>query len=862
MKEFIDYSKIEDEQQLFDIIQAFELTSEAFDSIIFIFDYQSKSVLVSSSDAKFLGIDEVSYNIPYESVKKGIVMREYASEYIRIHEAIIEGAEMAKGIVGLRNSKGLESIYELRIRALKDKDGNPTGKAAGIYRNVTEYAKAVEKEVEINIRTSNIYEEISKRLASAENMESGVNSVIQFVGEFLDVSRVYIFENEIGEKTYGNNTFEWCAPGIEPQIDILQHMSYQDYGYDKLFADSDVFVCPDVNVLEEPLKSVIKNQGIKSMLHYAILDNGKFSGFIGIDDCERTRQDWASNINEVKMLAFVSDMLSMYLMKERNMRSILKTKVEEEKYHGALAHNAAYTIVADITANLITEPVMTRDEHDMLEFFGLSAPCSYDEANKCFLALNEVEVLTPMGEHFFTANGMLDMYNQGVRYESVEYYVPKLDQYYRVTPLMSKDPETSHIIAHIFGYDVTEEVKEDKHNRKVIDDALKQAKYANTAKTEFLNNMSHDIRTPMNAIIGYTNLATNSINNPEKALEYLGKIETSGNHLLALINDVLDMSQIESGKVNIQEDVVSIHSLVEDVKNIIQEDALKKGLNFVITFNNLEHDLVLADKLRLNQVFLNCLSNAVKFTPNGGEIRFTISELSSQLDEYAAYEFRVKDTGIGMNSDFVKHIFEPFERERSSTVSGIQGTGLGMSIVKNIVEMMDGVVTCESELGKGSEFIISLTMRFVEKETSSDRNEKTVVDNHNYRLDGVNILVVEDNELNREIAEVILSDLGANIVTAPDGAVAVQMIDSTSSGTYDLILMDIQMPVMNGIEATKAIRKFAENNKANIPIIAMTANAFIEDRKAAISSGMQDYITKPFQVEEVVSTIHGVLNRK
>ena len=859
MEETKIYSKYEDEQQLFAIIQAFELTSEAIGSIIFIFDINKRTALVSKSDAKFLGVPEVTYNVPYKPSTAGAVLPEYVNEYIRIHETVMEGADFAKGIVGLKSAKGIDYIYELSIRALKDKEGKHTGKAVGIYRNVTEYARAVQREIDLNLKTTNVYEEISKRLAGARDMASGVNSVIRFVGEYLDVSRVYIFENKFGEELVGNNTFEWCAPGIEPQIDLLQNMSYAEYGYDKIFEASDVYVCTNVDDLEEPMKTLIKEQNIKAMLHYAIRDNGKFSGFIGLDDCERSREDWHFKRGEVKMLAFVAEMLSMYLMKERNMQRELRHKVREEKYHSALAHNCEYTFVADISDDVIIKDVINKKNRGTLSEMGLCAPCSYNEANQRFLKMHDIRVLTPSGEQFFTSEGLLKMFAQGVHYTSVEYYMPQFDAYYRVVPLMGTDPETGHVVAHIFGYNITSEVEEETRQRHVVEEALKQAEHANAAKTEFLSNMSHDIRTPMNAIIGFTTLAANTIEDRAKVLEYLGKIKSSSNHLLSLINDILDMSRIESGKMTIEETEIHMPTFVNELKNIVQGEADVKGLNFVVNCENIKHHLVMTDKLRLDQVFLNCLSNAVKFTPRGGTITFSVEELPCKQAGCAQYEFRIQDTGIGMKPEFKEHIFEPFERERNSTVSGIQGTGLGMSIVKRIVDMLGGTVVCDSEQGKGSLFTISLQLKVADNTEQASENHIANYNIDEATLEGLNILVVEDNDLNREIAEVIIGEMGANVYTAADGHLAVQMIEKAPPHTYDVVLMDIQMPVMNGIEATRAIRKLEDKEKASIPVIAMTANAFSEDRREALNAGMQEFVTKPIQIDRIVHAIYEVL---
>ena len=531
----------------------------------------------------------------------------------------------------------------------------------------------------------------------------------------------------------------------------------------------------------------------------------------------------------------------------------------------------------------------------------------------------------------------------------------------------------------------------EEQNRK-LEIALQHEGAANRAKREFLFNMSHDIRTPMNAIIGFTSLAATHIDNREQVLDYLKKISTSSQHLLSLINDVLDMSRIESGKVKIEERAVHLPDLVHDVRSIIQPNVSAKRLSLFIDTMDVENEDIITDPLRLNQVLLNILSNAIKFTPTGGMISLRIAQKNDAPTGHARYEFRIKDNGIGMSAEFQKHIFEEFSREESSTVSGIQGTGLGMSITKNIVDLMGGTIAIESELGKGSEFIVDLCfarceqkveqrqlpqleglralvadddtdtclsvstmlskigMRpewtisgkeavirtkyaveqgdefsvyiidwlipdmngieivrqirkvignrcpiiiltaydwadiedearaagvtaFCEKplflselrrvlaepfraEPASKPAQPTAAD-----LKGKKLLLVEDNELNREIALEILKEAGFVVDTAEDGAVAVQKIKQAAPGQYDLILMDIQMPNLDGYEATRQIRALPDAEKANIPIFAMTANAFEEDRQNALEAGMNGHIAKPLDVPHLLHVLADALKK-
>ena len=408
---------------------------------------------------------------------------------------------------------------------------------------------------------------------------------------------------------------------------------------------------------------------------------------------------------------------------------------------------------------------------------------------------------------------------------------------------------------------IDEVIRKEQEQKEVLSEALAQAQYANKSKTTFLNSMSHDIRTPMNAIIGFTTLAEKHLDDKEQIRDYLGKIMTSGNHLLSLINDVLDMSRIESGKVKIEEKETSLPEILHDLKTIVQADVNAKQLAFNIDAVDVTNETIICDKLRLNQVLINILSNAVKYTKPGGTVGVRVIQTAEAPEGYASYEFRVKDTGIGMSPEFLKHVFEPFEREQTSTVSGIQGTGLGLAITKNLVDLMGGTITVESEVGKGSEFTVKFCFRVADSPARAKRQEKesAEADKSELRFDGKRILLVEDNELNQEIAQSILEDVGFIIDTADDGSVAVERMKEMPAGTYDLILMDVQMPIMNGYEATKAIRAMDDPAKAATPIVAMTANAFDEDRKAALDAGMDGFAAKPIDIEKLMTTLKDIL---
>ena len=391
-------------------------------------------------------------------------------------------------------------------------------------------------------------------------------------------------------------------------------------------------------------------------------------------------------------------------------------------------------------------------------------------------------------------------------------------------------------------------------SREALAYALDMAENANKAKTTFLNNMSHDIRTPMNAIVGFTALAESYIDDKELVKDYLGKISISSQHLLSLINDVLDMSRIESGKVAIEYADVSIPDVVSEVSSIIHGSISGKQQELTVDISGIKNECVVTDKLRLNQVLLNILTNAVKFTPEHGRISFTAKEKPVAGDGMTCFEFRIKDNGIGIGKEFRNIIFEAFTRERSSTVSGIQGTGLGMAITKNIVDMMGGTIEVESTEGEGSEFIVNIPCRISDKtvENSKQHSRKET-------FEGKRILLAEDNELNQQIATAILEGAGFAVDIAQDGNEAVDMVREQKAGYYDVVLMDIQMPYKDGYEAAREIRALEDKEKAAVPILAVTANAFEEDRANAMEAGMNGHLAKPYNVPKMLETLSDIL---
>ena len=388
-----------------------------------------------------------------------------------------------------------------------------------------------------------------------------------------------------------------------------------------------------------------------------------------------------------------------------------------------------------------------------------------------------------------------------------------------------------------------------------LENALKKAEAASLAKTCFLNNMSHDIRTPMNAILGYAQLMEDELKGKDlpETSEYLEKLQQSGNLLLSIINNVLDMARIESGRMEIDENYARIENIRQTLFEIFDDEAKKKNIALHYTIN-VEHEHILTDTTKVKEIFVNILSNAIKYTPSGGSVTINVDELICDEPGYMIVRTRVSDTGIGMSQDYQTKIFDAFTRERNTTMSKITGSGLGMSIVKKYVDLLGGTIDVKSELGKGSTFTVTLKHRIADEGYYTEKHVEEL-EKGSEILEGRNILLAEDNDLNAEIAEAILEHAGLKIERVEDGIQCVNRIMEMPVGTYDMILMDIQMPKMDGYKATQAIRNLPDKDKACIPIIAMTANAFEEDKRDAIEAGMNGHVAKPIQVDKLLSTL-------
>ena len=743
------------------------------------------------------------------------------------------------------------------------------------------------------------------------------------------------------------------------------------------------FTIPGSNRYDENLNAIITALADQESLSSAL-------DFLNINTIAERMQEKTHIIGN--FTGKVAGPCKLHLIKEEENKAgelthvILAVEVleNEEREHAEVVNS-----LSNIYSTIFKADIATH-EYEILASIPLMAKVApkignFDDVkDKVIESFIEPEFREPLSE-FLDFNTLADRL-ESVNTVTVDYKAPT-GQWMQARFIVKRRDESGRAVETLYvARDITEEKTKDLKQQEALTQALAAAQQANKAKTTFLNSMSHDIRTPMNAIIGFTALAQTHLDDHAQVEDYLSKISTSSNHLLSLINDILDMSRIESGTVKLEEQAVHIPDLLHDLRTMIQSLVNSKNLNLFIDTQDVTHEDVLTDKLRLNQVLLNIVGNAIKFTQPGGDIIIRLIEKPCSLKHYTCYEFSVKDNGIGMSEEFVGHIFDTFSREYSSTVSGIQGTGLGMAITKNIVDMMGGDIQVESEEGKGSLFTVTLNLRLANEPVKNEpipellgaralivdddmntcrsvskmlrdiqmrpdwttsakeaivhaqdateakdeykvyiidylmpdmngietvrRIRKVISEDvpiivltaydwsdfeHEAREAGVtafvskpifmselrnvltqpvvsekipkeenkegydysdkHVLLVEDNELNREIATAILAETGMTIDSVEDGDLAIATINREPADKYDLILMDVQMPRMDGYTATREIRTLADNRKANIPIVAMTANAFEEDKRKAYESGMNGHIIKPISIEAIAKVL-------
>ena len=798
--------------------------------------------------------------------------------------------------------------------------------------------------------------------------DESVNGLLALAGDYYGAERAYLFELD-GRRQTTSNTYEWCADGVEAMIDKLQDVPIAAIdGWLLEFRRRGAFFMGSVDDERNSTQGceLLEMQGISRLIAAPILSGQEIVGFVGVDNPTKA----CDSVMAIESIAAIS------------YGEILRRKEKDEEHVTLQKLTDTFKSVYFVDLSKDYMHNWKIDEFGADAYGGVG---KYSDRMGGYVRQYIAQADRDRCLEMTSPAYILEKFRSCDRFSVEMTDIMQGEERNYLFDFVKVSPDGSQLV--ISCTDVTESVARERKQAKALEEALSMAQSANRAKTTFLNNMSHDIRTPMNAIIGYTGLAASHIDNKQQVQDYLAKIGQSSGHLLSLINDVLDMSRIESGKMNLDEKPENLPELIHMLRDIVQADINAKQHDLFIDTVNVHDERVVCDKLRLNQVLLNILSNAIKYTAPRGTISMRITQLAVKPSGYATYEFCIKDNGMGMSEEFIKTIYDPFTRVKSSTVSGIQGTGLGMAITKNIIDMMGGQIDVQSQLGKGTEITVTFEFKLAGQPQEPVQLEKykglrgLIVDdnaetcmsiarmlkdigmrslwctsgkeavirardayrnNDRYKLyiidwlmpdmngiettrrirkeigddtpiiiltaydwpdieqeareagvtafvskpmfpsdlhrvlagcmgaemaaqeparsgeqldlAGRKILLVEDNDLNREIATAVLEEYGCRVFTANDGDVAVEKMKAAREGDYDLVLMDIQMPTMDGYEAARQIRAL-ESSVSGIPILAMTANAFEEDRQAALESGMNDHIAKPIDIEKLKITL-------
>ncbi len=822
-------------------------------------------------------------------------------------------------------------------------------------------------------------------VAETDDISEKLQELLDHVREQYGFDVVYILE-----KVKWNNIFTYKYASVsDPKYDnrgVHLQLKGEDY-------ESALHMYDDSPVCAFNVDSVADYEVSDCILHYGFVRKKihSYDGSIGFQ-CF-TPHTWTEEEKAVlmKLGRLYRMIISVPLSEGVNEHIYATLEQERKQYRDALVAGAEYSFSFDVSEGVVREKIVTAHNKNLITSLGLSLPVDFDKFIGLFLAKNKISLLEENMAGCFSCAGLLEKFKEGIVNPEAEYYNPIEDTYTRVSVFMRQDKETGRIHGLYMATDITETKKKQEKQRLALQAAYEAANHASEAKTSFLANMSHDIRTPMNGIIGMTAIAGAHLDDKERVADCLSKIMVASKHLLGLLNEVLDMGKIESGKIELQDEEFSLPDIVDDLISIAKPQIEAKHHEFFVSVRGIEHEDVIGDSQRLQQVFLNLLSNAIKYTPEGGKVQLILTEKPFHRKDVGCYEIVFEDNGIGMSKEFLEHLFEPFTRAEDGRVAKIQGTGLGMTITRNIVRLMNGRIDVKSEPDKGTKFTVTIFLKLQEGEETVpddkladlpilvvDDDEascvstcemlndlgmlgeyvlcgkdavKCVVTRHEADddffavildwkmpgMDGIEVtreirrqvgedvpiiiisaydwseievsaraaganaflskplfksrmvylfkellgnekhlqsastlkaiqkdsysgkraLLVEDNELNAEIAGEILGMTGLEIVYAKDGKEALDKMSAAEAGYYDIVFMDIQMPIMDGYEATRAIRSLPGDYPQRVPIVAMTANAFMGDVQACKAAGMDEHIAKPLDLDHLFR----VLNR-
>ncbi|MCF0142578.1 MAG: hypothetical protein HUJ75_04300, partial [Parasporobacterium sp.] len=714
-----------------------------------------------------IDVNREMVEIIYDTIEKDTVGRTYTLEELRkrisarypsrntaiTRRYTVEFLKELKEDVVFNNPTFLFDGRRYKLRYVMSPEVDEAGNTDRIYVtgiNMEDFLASRRENAEI-------YKTVSMILSHSTAMEQGINDVLKFLGQYMNVSRTYIFETDHEDDGICHNTFEWCSEGIQPQMHNLQNVLYSEYGYFDLFDESQLFYCTDSSLANDSMRAEMENQGIKAMINYAFYEDNRLAGFIGIDDCTRSRDDWNVDDGDLELLTYVADLISSYLIRERTLihakaaeeaEKSLRLKDEENSVllkHFVEAYTSAYSVnLKDKTFEIL------HMSHEFSSVFtmngGLDDMARFVEEH---VHPDDRELMRQMTDPDFMRVKMR---------EQSEVTFTLREQYYGAERTMHvtviRGVDADHVA--IGFLDVTAEIQKEKELNEKLEAAAR-------ARRDFLSSMSHDIRTPMNAILGMVDIALSHTDDTERMIDSIKKIRTSGNYLLMLVNDILDISSIESGKTQLRPVVHSAEDKKKFIHNTIQ--GILNGKDIKFTFD--QHDIIqpyfVVDEIRMNQIINNLLSNAVKYTPDGGSV---ICENWHELDaDGKPWNYiRVSDTGIGMSEEFMEQMWDAFSRATDTRINTIQGAGLGLSIVKSLVEMMGGTITVESQLNVGSTFTVKLPIIPAKEEDIPVR-----VDDEDLGDFTTHLLVAEDNDINWEVVYELLKESGITCERAENG---------------------------------------------------------------------------------------------
>lgn len=710
------------------------------------------------------------------------------------------------------------------------------------------------REYEAHRKSEDVLRRVIDTIYSEPDMNSMAVRVLSVVGKFYGASRCYFFEHD-REESYFRNIYEWKSDEVTEYIKTTRDLPTEEMNviFKNFSGEGEVYIESvesnlDLNI---EINAKLYKQDVDSILIAPIKEGRTVKGFLGVDNA--AKDDGSFLLRSVSVVLFEETQRRRKEYLEEREMELQKAQIRLDKsIIEVLANDYASAIYVDLDTDKMT--VIRADKAMEARFGELYAEkVAFSAAYRIFvngvIHADDKEDMFIIGTTDFLREALKNEQNFSRHFRS---YINGTEEIFEIKFVkVGKINSRPKVI--VIGIANREKETREEQNRQIeLIEANKKAEEANRAKSVFLFNMSHDIRTPMNAIIGYLDMADQYKSDESRRTEYLSKVKMASRQLLGLVNDVLDMSRIENGKIVIEEAPNDIVISSNNTFQLFKKAAADGNLTMLIEYRNIEHNRVCCDALRLNRIFTNIISNAVKYTKPGGEVHFIIEELPGKRLGYARYNFTVTDTGIGMGKDFLSHIFDSFAREKNSTVSGIEGTGLGMAITKELIDMMDGTIDVKSELGTGT--IVSVRLDFRIADDSIDVSDEWALANET-GLEYKRVLLVEDNEMNMEIARNLLESRGLIVEEANDGSVAVEMVLAREPEYYDYVLMDVQMPYMDGYKATMTIRGFADSKYSKLPIIAMTANAFEEDKKRALMAGMDAHLAKPINSKELFRTL-------